>query len=479
MISHNERNGMPVAITFRRNIMMKTKWILVLALSAVISLSGACSLIGGKDKADNSLLMSALLLNNNCSVIQGTISANTTLPMTSCLSGTVFVASGVILTIPAGATVYGLSGSSLFILSGAKINAVGTSISPIVFTSAQPAGSRRAQDWGGVVIIGNASTNDAARSTEGTTPQNYGGASSNNDAHDPGSLKYVRIEYAGFPVTTNSELNCLSLYAVGNSNIPNSATPNLDYIQCHLSADDSFEFFGGAVNAKHLVSSCPDDDGFDMDVGYHGKLQHLIQYGDCNFTSTESNSRGMEMNGVGESSEGYGQTPGTNGGAYTSFSTPKVANVTVIGHGSNTRGAGIDEGARFRNGMAGNFTHISFDKLGTAGAQAGVCSTSGANASTSVLNNHIRNTSTAPVALSNTSSCTVGAEVTTVVQVITTYPVIATGTAGNFTTSLPAAVQNVTAATGFVGDAFFDSSTTYGGVTGADWTSGWTTWVPN
>ena len=61
-------------------------------------------------------------------------------------------------------------------------------------------------------------------------------------------LQYVRIEFPGIPLTAtaNSEINGLTLYAVGSGT-------TIDHIQVSYSGDDSYEWFGGSVNANTLL----------------------------------------------------------------------------------------------------------------------------------------------------------------------------------------------------------------------------------
>jgi len=428
-----------------------------------------------KKKDDNSAL-GALLLGGSCpgGTIQGNISASTTFPNRSCISGAVFVQSGVTVTVNPGSTIYGLSGSSLFFLQGAKLNAVGTASQPIIFTSASTAGTRRPADWGGIVLIGNAKINVAAvRQTEGTTPQNYGGPTSNDDTSDSGRMSYVRIEFAGYQVTTGSELNCLSNYTVGNGGVGATGTV-YDHIQCHYSADDSFEWWGGAVQAKYLLSTCADDENFDMDLGFHGKLQYLIGYGDCGFTSTEDAGRGMELNGVGQASEGFNSTP-DGGATYANYSDPKISNFTIIGRGTNNRA--VDEGIRFRRGMSGSFTCGLIDRYNLA-VEAN-CSTDAAGAASNATLNFVIYNNAATLAPTNGSGCTYSNNTTTASNVITANPVISAGTAGNFVGAVGTTGCTGGARANQGGDTFFDTTTVLGGVDTTDWTAGWTTFAPN
>ncbi|MFP3836054.1 hypothetical protein SCA31_24465, partial [Chryseobacterium sp. SIMBA_028] len=73
---------------------------------------------------------------------------------------------------------------------------------------------------------------------EGLTGSDYyfGGT---NAAHNAGTLKYVRIEFAGYDfvgANSGNEVNALSLGGVGNGT-------TLDHIQVSYGQDDSFEFF--------------------------------------------------------------------------------------------------------------------------------------------------------------------------------------------------------------------------------------------
>src|SRR5690606_21296134 len=144
-------------------------------------------------------------------------------------------------------------GSSLFILRGARINAVGAAANPIVFTSERPVGQRQPGDWGGVIIIGNGIINrngqtqiEGTGTPAGANPAQFYNAGTNN-ADDSGTLRYVRIEFAGYPTAPNEELNSLTMAAVGSGT-------TIEYVQVLQGLDDSFEWFGGAVNGRYLVS---------------------------------------------------------------------------------------------------------------------------------------------------------------------------------------------------------------------------------
>jgi hypothetical protein len=183
------------------------------------------------------------------------------------LKGFVRVKSGATLTIEPGTIIMGdkTTTGSLIIERGAKLMAEGTAQRPIVFTSAQPAGSRNYGDWGGVVVLGNAPTNKPTTTiVEGIPDAPYGGTDPNDNS---GVIKYVRIEFGGVAISPNNEINGLTLGGVG-------AGTKIEYVQVSYCGDDSFEMFGGTVNAKYLIAHRGWDDDFDTDFGYSGNVQY-------------------------------------------------------------------------------------------------------------------------------------------------------------------------------------------------------------
>jgi hypothetical protein len=216
------------------------------------------------------------------------------------------------LTIEAGTIIIGdrASKGTLIVQRGSKIFAVGTASSPIIFTSERLPGEREAGDWGGLVICGQAPNNlaEADRELEG----GYGAYHGGNDPMDnSGILKYVRIEYAGIPINPNQEVNALTFGSVG-------AGTTIDYVQASYGLDDSFEWFGGTVNAKHLISFKGLDDDFDTDNGYSGFVQYGIGIrGTTN--ADQSGSNGFECDN---------DSKGSNNLPYTSAI---FANISIIG----------------------------------------------------------------------------------------------------------------------------------------------------
>lgn len=273
------------------------------------------------------------------------------------LKGYVKVANNATLTIQAGTRIVGdfeTKGSSLWILPGSKIVANGTAAEPVVFTSEQPVGSRKPGDWGGLLIIGKGiSSRSGTIRTEG--PQGiteiYSGGTDNAD--NSGTLRYVRIEFAGYDVTgTGQELNSLSSYAVGSGT-------TYEYIQTLAGLDDSFEWWGGAVDGRFLVSYESGDDHFDWTEGYVGRNQYLIGFQSVRIQPA-AGTGGLSSDPQGFEGDGCptGEAGCDNGNQQEPFSNPVFANFTMIGPGTATAiTSGGDNGMVLRRGTGGFFTH--------------------------------------------------------------------------------------------------------------------------
>ncbi len=186
------------------------------------------------------------------------------------LQNKIYVKNNATLTILPGTIIRGdkLTQATLIVTRGAKIYANGTAANPVIFTSNEAPGTRLPGDWGGLVLLGLAKNNQpgGVANIEGivpTTDTQFGG---NFDNDNSGSLTYVRIEFAGIALEPNKEINGLTCGSVGSATV-------IDYVQITSSGDDSFEWFGGTVNCKHLIAYRGLDDDFDTDYGYRGKIQ--------------------------------------------------------------------------------------------------------------------------------------------------------------------------------------------------------------
>ncbi|WPU92033.1 hypothetical protein SNE25_22190 [Mucilaginibacter sabulilitoris] len=193
------------------------------------------------------------------------------------IKGFVYVTGGATLTIEPGTLIKGdkATKGTLTITRGAKIMAAGTADKPIVFTSAFESGARSNGDWGGIILLGKAPVNQGENVgiEGGLDPKGdpakyiqYGGTDANDNS---GTLKYVRIEYAGIPFSPDNEINGLTMGGVGKGT-------TIDYVQVYRSGDDAFEWFGGTVQCKHLIAMGSLDDDFDTDFGFSGKVQFGI-----------------------------------------------------------------------------------------------------------------------------------------------------------------------------------------------------------
>lgn len=256
------------------------------------------------------------------------------------------------LTIEAGTTIKGQRGSSLIIEKNATINAVGSEEQPIVFTSNRATDKVRG-DWGGLVLLGNAIINQGVDiPAEGfPVPYTYGGT---DPTHNCGTLRYVRVEWAGFALTTDHELNSISFMGCGTQT-------KVDHVQVHMGLDDGIEWFGGGFNAHHLIVTGAKDDSIDLDLGFTGKLQHVFIQQD-----PQIGDNGFE---VSNNELDFTKAPVTK---------PLIANLTFIGSGASgqkSRAFTFKQGAKFElyNSIAFNPTNelFSFASSETLASMAG------------------------------------------------------------------------------------------------------------
>ncbi|MCG6956808.1 MAG: fibronectin type III domain-containing protein [Gemmatimonadetes bacterium] len=272
------------------------------------------------------------------------------------LQGYVKVSNGSTLTIQPGTKIVGdtmVAGSSLWILRGSKIMAEGTADQPIVFTSERSPGNRKPGDWGGLIIIGNALINRHVSPifTEGPVgaAEDYSGGTDYYD--NSGSLKYVRVEFAGYDVSNGGgqELNSISNYAVGRGT-------QMDYIEVMAGLDDGIENFGGECDYRHVVSWNTGDDHFDWGDGVQARLQYFIAIQTQVLQprpgtgTVSSDPRGFEGDGCEIDKAGcqYTNTP---------YSMPVLANFTVIGPGDGVFATTDGNGAVIRRGSTVNMVN--------------------------------------------------------------------------------------------------------------------------
>jgi len=280
------------------------------------------------------------------------------------LDGMVFVDSLATLTIEAGTLIKAEDGqdtdaSGLVITRDAKIYAEGTADQPIIFTSVldDMQGNLDYSDrglWGGVVILGRATTNNSGdKAVEGVNnidPERslYGGDQAN---HSSGVFRYVSIRHTGINVGSEAgnEIQGLTLGAVGAGTI-------IEYVESFASADDGYEFFGGTVNTRYLVSAFCSDDAFDWDQGFNGKHQFWFA-----IQAPDEAGRVAEMDGAGGNEQG------------TPYALPMLSNVTYIGAGVGSTPTGDGkEMLIFRDNTGGFYYNSIFTDYDDASSSRGI-----------------------------------------------------------------------------------------------------------
>lgn len=269
-----------------------------------------------------------------------TLNANTVYKLT----GKLQINDGAILTIPAGTRIEatGQTSSYIAVAQGGKLNVNGTAAKPVVMTSGLP--TQAAGDWGGLVICGSAPINSinggAGTAQSEVADLTYGGTISNDNS---GSIKYLRIEYAGAAFSSTKEFNGVSLFGVGSGT-------TFEYVETFHGADDGFEFFGGSVNTSNLISIGNEDDAFDWTEGWNGTNNNW--FGKLDFGK---GNRGIEADNY---EFGYANTP---------ISNPTINNITLIGAGSTASSATYTENQafKFRRGTKSLVTNASISGWAT------------------------------------------------------------------------------------------------------------------
>ena len=198
------------------------------------------------------------------------------------------VVAGVTLTIEPGVVVKGEFGSganasALVIARDAKIDALGTAASPIIFTSIadeiQP-GQIESPNltttenglWGGLIVLGNApiSADAEAVQIEGIPPSDTNGLYGGTNASDnSGTIRYISIRHGGANIGEGNEINGLTLGGVGSGT-------TIEYVEVVANQDDGIEWFGGSVTVKHVVVWNTGDDAIDTDQSWNGTLDNFV-----------------------------------------------------------------------------------------------------------------------------------------------------------------------------------------------------------
>lgn len=309
--------------------------LLICALSALVFLA-SCS-----KSSDNGTVNPPVTTDGNIVEISADVAASTTWSASKIyvLKGNIFVTNNATLTIEPGTIIKGdkATKGALVVTRGAKIMAVGTADKPIVFTSSVAAGARKEGDWGGVILLGKAQNNVGTSVpiegiSDATDKGKHGGS---DNADNSGTMKYVRIEYAGIALSPDNEINGLTFGSVGSGT-------TIDYIEVYRSGDDAYEWFGGAVNCSHLIAIDSWDDDFDTDNGFSGKIQFGLAQR-LAVTADVSGSNGFESD---NNAAGDNSTPQTSA---------VFSNMTIlgpVGSGGASINANFQHGAQIRRNSA-------------------------------------------------------------------------------------------------------------------------------
>ncbi len=332
------------------------------------------------------------------------------------LTSTCVVRSGGKLIIPAGTVIRGAADltatpklyATLVVERGGMIEVNGTSSNPVVMTSNKAAGSRDRGDWGGLVLCGKAVNNQSVDAQlEGfnnvavdNTLGKFGGT---DDADNSGVIKYVRIEFAGLAFEPNKEVNSLTMGSVGSKT-------EIEGVQCSFGNDDGFEWFGGTVNCKKLISFKTTDDDFDTDFGYRGAVQFGIAVRDTAYFDLSWNAPSGAS-----TSETFESDNDAAGSGKLPLTSAIFSNITCVGpvpldktyndltttqKGAFRRGARIRRNSRLsivNSVFMGYRNFIMFDGDSVLIA-SGVKSSTFSETSNVLRNNFIANTSAAAAA---------------------------------------------------------------------------------
>jgi hypothetical protein len=135
-------------------------------------------------------------------------------------------------------------------------------------------------------------------------------------------------------LSPNNEVNGLTFAGVGNGTV-------VEHILVRHALDDCFEWFGGTVNGKYLACQYNQDDAFDWDYGYSGKLQYLVYQADPN---------------IADDCNGFEADNDVNNNDSTPYSNPTIYNVTLIG--KNKEVSATQLAMNLRRGTKGTLRNI-------------------------------------------------------------------------------------------------------------------------
>ena len=421
--------------------------LLVAGAACTFSLTTACTDDSGTENSTNETMDDGDGDSGDACVIDGDINADMTLSPGECpdgysLEAQVFV-NDATLTMEPGTWVYGNAGSALVITSTSTLVANGTADMPIVMTSSN-ADNPAPGDWGGLVLIGNATINleGGVGLAEGfASPVEYGGM---DDSWSCGSLKYFRVEYAGFAISEGNELNGITFYACGSGT-------TVSYVQSHMGLDDGIEMFGGTFDIDHVVVTGANDDSLDMDQGFRGTASNIVihQSPDVGDNCFEISNQGSD----------FDATPKTE---------PTICNATCIGSGASgdkSKGITIKEGT-WGHWYNTAFTNVTNEATNLADEATYVAAEAG---NITIHNNNFDAGATHESGADSLDSAGWGMWI---------WDESRNNTMDDMGLGIDWGSTNIIPATPVAGDSGSPCGTSYvGAADGSDWTAGWVNWV--
>ncbi len=279
------------------------------------------------------------------------------------IDGLVFLESTGSLTIEPGTIIQGRPNpttgqntSALIIAKGANIDAQGTEVNPIIFTT--ETGEDVSPDdltaddkglWGGLAILGDAEIpnpdNDGGERfwevlNEIGGAGQYGGFSTQNVTRN---LSYVSVRHAGAAILPNQVFPALTFAAVRE-------TAQLDHLEVFAAADRGIAFYSGTAQLAYASATFCEGPAFSWQDGYSGKGQFWFALSDPGSTNLIADHRGYINDATQD----------------TVASAPQIYNATYIGGGGTGNTTAV--AMRFREssaGVYGNsiFTHFNGNAL--------------------------------------------------------------------------------------------------------------------
>jgi hypothetical protein len=242
--------------------------------------------------------------------------------------------------IAAGSTILSISGATLTL--SANLTGTVTSGNAITFAGDYPNPGATGY-FSTMTYVAPASGSAPTSGTSGTVASYVGAYYTNTGSFDDndnsGVMTYVSIRHSGANLLVGSEINGLTLASVGRGT-------KIEHIEIVSCADDNIEVFGGTVNLKYCTTLFGNDDMFDYDLGYSGKVQF--------FYGMKADQGGIGNVSV-DNDNGIEADSDDNSNNATPRSHPILYNFTVMGN-SKTAGTADNRslsGANFKDGAEG------------------------------------------------------------------------------------------------------------------------------